>query len=411
MFANRAAQEILHPGQPQIAGKPYLELFLYGAENDAFNDIIFSGIQNRETLVYREAPFYRRDGTFRELAVTTSFLREGGEKGRDEGIVVVFKDVTALRALDRARQRVLDHLSHELRTPLSIIQSTLKRAVPPENARLLERITHSVERLKEIQLAVDDIVNLRNTNQGGRLPIWLKQLRDLLDVMAEEHNEKDASIGFIKDQLTRLFETDFAHPEAVDIRPAILNAVEEARKRASHRQVSLNVHAEGDFRVWIERHVLDKSLLAMIKNAVEATPDGGRVDVTLKEENSRPVVEVSDTGVGITTESQAQIFGGFYHARDTDYYSTRKPFDFGAGGKGLELLRVKMFAELCGFSVECQSRRCPYIPGETQICPGSIEACGHVADAEECARSGGTMMTIAFQRYEEPSRTGGPGPQ
>jgi two-component system phosphate regulon sensor histidine kinase PhoR len=407
VFANRASREILHPDQHEIAGKTYAELFLCGTENDAFNDILFSGIQNRETLVYREVPFHRRDGTFRELAVTTSFLREGDETGQNRGIVVVFKDVTDLRALDQARQRVLDHLSHELRTPLSIIQSTLKRAVPPENTQLLERITHSIERLKEIQLAVDDIVNVRTATPGGRVRGWVKQMQDLLDAMVEEHKESAVPIGLIRCEIARLFEADPSYPEVVDMKPAILKTVEEAGKNAANRQVSLNVNVEGDFRVWIERHVLHKSVMAMIKNAVEATPEGGKVVVALKEEDNRPVVEVRDTGIGITAESQAQIFGGFYHARDTDCYSTKKPFDFGAGGKGLELLRVKIFAELCDFIVECQSRRCPHIPGETQLCPGSIEACRHVNDAKDCARSGGTTMRMIFRRCEEPSGTGG----
>ena len=49
-----------------------------------------------------------------DLAVTTSFLRLDPGKWKTPGIVVVFKDITEFKALDRARQRVLDHLSHQV---------------------------------------------------------------------------------------------------------------------------------------------------------------------------------------------------------------------------------------------------------------------------------------------------------
>jgi signal transduction histidine kinase len=72
------------------------------------------------------------------------------------------------------------------------------------------------------------------------------------------------------------------------------------------------------------------------------------------------VFTVRDTGVGITAESRKQIFSGFYHARDTGHYSTKKPFDFGAGGKGLELLRIRELSEDHAFRLASESRRCAY---------------------------------------------------
>jgi len=92
--------------------------------------------------------------------------------------------------------------------------------------------------------------------------------------------------------------------------------------------------------------------------------------ISLGASSNTVEMTVKDTGVGITQESQSQIFGGFYHAKETDLYSTKKPFDFDAGGKGLELLRVKIFEEVYQFKTECESTRCGYIPGESDLCPG-----------------------------------------
>jgi hypothetical protein len=107
-------------------------------------------------------------------------------------------------------------------------------------------------------------------------------------------------------------------------------------------------------------------------------------------------VQNHETYVGITTESLRQIFGGFYHARDTDLYTTKKPFDFGAGGKGLDLLRLKILSKAYSFQIECESVRCRFIPLESDLCPGTVEACGHVQNAEECARTGGATFRLIF---------------
>ena len=123
---NGAALDILGIKREQIHGNTYMRLFMDFPENDEFNDILFDGIQNRETRLYREVAFKKMDGSYLDLAVTTSFLRGTGEQSEKTGIVIVFKDVTETKALERARYRVIHHLSHELKTPLSIIFTSLK---------------------------------------------------------------------------------------------------------------------------------------------------------------------------------------------------------------------------------------------------------------------------------------------
>lgn len=101
----------------RIDGKTYLQVLISDPADDAFNDILFEGIQKREPRLYREVPFKNMRGETLELAVTTSFLRGSGESREESGIVVVFKDITAVKALARARRRVVNHLSHEFFKP------------------------------------------------------------------------------------------------------------------------------------------------------------------------------------------------------------------------------------------------------------------------------------------------------
>jgi hypothetical protein len=105
---------------------------------------------------------------------------------------------------------------------------------------------------------------------------------------------------------------------------------------------------------------------------------------------------VRDYGVGITAEHKKRIFEGFFSTQETMAYSTKKPFDFSAGGKGADLLRMKIFSERYNFKIDMDASRCGYIPQERDICPGNISECTYCRTQEDCYASGGTAFSIYF---------------
>ena len=394
---NPAGLDLLGLKFEEIRDRTYARLFMDEPENDAFNDILISGIQNKETRLYKEVPFRRGDGRRLDLAVTTSFLRLESGKWKDEGIVVVFKDITESKALDRARHRVLDHLSHELRTPLSIALASLKGLETPENQRPIDRIKRNLKRLQDIQAEVDEIVKQRGFEGDYRLRPWLEQTLDLLELLGEGDPVYADTLQNVKDRIEEFFPVRMTNVQILRIGPCVERVAALVRELSSHRDIRLLTDIKEDQDVLIGVDVPEKILMTLVKNAIENTPDGGKVLVSLRAESDTVEVVVRDTGVGITEESQKQIFGGFYHAKETDLYSTKRPFDFDAGGKGLELLRLKIFAEVYGFRVECESTRCGYIPEEDDSCPGVISKCPYVQGEEQCAQSGGTAFKLVFR--------------
>ncbi|MBP1748486.1 MAG: domain S-box [Deltaproteobacteria bacterium] len=363
VFVNDAACTSMLLDKARAMDGTYADLFMSDQENDAFNDILLSGIQDGKVHLYREVSFRRPDGREVELAVTTSILKDAAEqKGKAGGIVMVFKDITQSKALDRARGRVIDHLSHELKTPLAIVSATIKSLGKGEDNPRIQRIEQNLKRLKEIQQEVEDIV--RRADEGRRGGYGLKT----------------------------------AKPECLRLGSLTNEIVKETRESSAHRNVMLLADAEGDFSVQIDEDAFRKALTALVKNAVEATPDGGRVDISFRLREDRVEVAVKDSGVGITEESLREVFGGFYHARETDLYSTKKPFDFDAGGKGLDLLRLKVLSQTCDFDIECESTRCRFMPGEDAVCPGSIDRCSHVTSTGECISAGGTTFKLLFKK-------------
>ena len=286
------------------------------------------------------------------------------EEGRLFGSVNVARDITAFKSIERARRLAVHHLSHELKTPLAIIKASVKDLADEETSariktRKIERIRRSVARLSDIQHSVQDIV--------------------------------------APAQYT---------PQKCSVSETVEDIVDEIRALSIHRSVSLVTRSER-----IETDVIDPAVFAqavrtLVKNAIENTPDLGEVIIFLKDTVSGVLLQVADTGVGIASGDREFVFEAFHHTQDTDQYSTRNPFDFNAGGKGLELMRLKIFSEDGWFDISFESQRCRYLRNSRLMCPGLISTCPHVTDVQGCKESGGTTFSILFRREVQESSPG-----
>ncbi|MBW1784976.1 MAG: ATP-binding protein, partial [Deltaproteobacteria bacterium] len=132
----------------------------------------------------------------------------------------------------------------------------------------------------------------------------------------------------------------------------------------------------------------------LVKNAIENTPDEGKIEVNVQKKANDAEMVLRDFGVGITEENQRRIFEGFFATQETIDYSSNRPFDFNAGGKGADLLRMKIFSERYHFTIDMTSSRCRYIPKEGDICPGIISECPFCVKKEDCLVSGGTVFRL-----------------
>jgi signal transduction histidine kinase len=166
--------------------------------------------------------------------------------------------------------------------------------------------------------------------------------------------------------------------------------------------VALEVRWEDAPPVLVPADVLGKVIEGLVRNAVENTPDGGEVRVTVRRSPAGSELEIRDTGIGITAENLRLIVGHFFTAYEPLQYSTRRPYDFKAGGKGFDLLRIQMFAERYGFKLRMDSTRCRFIPGEADECPGDADECAHLRHADQCRDTGGTVVSVQFSAAPSP---------
>jgi signal transduction histidine kinase len=141
---------------------------------------------------------------------------------------------------------------------------------------------------------------------------------------------------------------------------------------------------------------LQKVVDGLIRNAIENTPDEGKVELFVRQKGKGALIVVHDYGVGIVKEAQRRIFEGFFSTQQTSDYRTGKPFEFNAGGNGADLLRMKIFSERFDFTINMESSRCRFIPGVEDHCPGKISDCRFCASRDDCLASGGTSFTLYF---------------
>jgi signal transduction histidine kinase len=278
-----------------------------------------------------------------------------------------------LEKLNRAKSKALDHLSHELRTPLSVIQG---------NIRILKRKTQS----QTPPLVREEVFESLEKNLNR-----LSDIQQETDQIIRSHQELEMK--------PRLEEFDQAHsfaPKTIHLCFFTEQVLEDVKKRASHRDIQFQIEGEKDLHLVVDPNILEDILVGLLKNAIENTPDEGMIRVVLEHRAQWLQLKVMDFGIGITKENQRRLFEGLFHTLDTELYSSKKPYDFGAGGKGLDLLRLKAYARRFGFDISVGSQRCIRIPTDQDLCPGRISTCPHCRVREDCLNSGGSTFCLTF---------------
>jgi len=224
----------------------------------------------------------------------------------------------------------------------------------------------------------------------------LDQCADELESLIAENAGEGDLIALMRKRIDELFGPKVAASQNIDLGQTLLNRLESLKPRFSERRIDIIHRIEPVPPIFLPPEVVQKVLDGLLRNAIENTPDEGRIEVDVYKSGEGAVLRVHDYGVGITEEAQKRIFEGFFTSRDISSYSTRKPFEFNAGGKGADLLRMKIFSERYHFQIEMNSTRCKYIPKETDLCPGRISGCRFCSRPEDCHRSGDTTFSVYF---------------
>ena len=220
-------------------------------------------------------------------------LNRTESEGKVIGLVILCLDVTEAAFAERNRKEFTANVSHELKTPLqSIIGSAelLENGLvkPEDTGRFIGNIKTEAQRLVSL---INDIIRLSQLDE-------------------------DAEIA----------------TESVDMLGIANEVVEVLSVSAAKRQVEVSVDGDHCIINGIRRYLYE-IVYNLCDNAIRYNKEGGKVNVTVKQDGAHTVIIVSDTGIGIPPEHHSRIFERFYRVDKSHSKET--------GGTGLGLSIVK----------------------------------------------------------------------
>lgn len=348
----------------------------------------------------------KEKGTFTEddveilVALSSNIALALENASQYEKLMTSYKE---LERLHRVKTKILHHLSHELKTPLAIIEASLKimerriEAQGPAPGKLpFERILRNLGRLKLIERQVGYIVDEKEYANRKIISDFLDHLKDLIELQEEDEPQLAEALEAIKGKVEELFREKAEETALVAVAAAFQAAEYQVRREARDRALDITFLTPDPALIKVQPSIMMSVLVGLIRNAVENTPNHGKIVVKGQNTDAGYEVSIVDCGVGIPESEQPNIFEGFYPVQATDLYSSGRRYGFNAGGTGTDLLKMKIFSERCGFKLRFQSRRCSCIPTVRDICPGDITRCACCESMDDCYANGGTEFIVEF---------------
>ena len=237
-----------------------------------------------------------------------------GEDGQETiGRILVLRDVTRERELDKMKTDFISVVSHELRTPLTSIKGYTDLLLSGATGKVTELQS---EFLGIIQSSTTRLSNLIN---------------DILDISRIES-------GSIQ-----------IRHEPIDYRRIVSDTLRLMKAAADEKQISMDASLPETLpSVRGDTDKVTQVLANLVSNAIKYTPEGGWVKVSLEVTGEASVTTcVADSGIGVSDEDQPKLFQKFFRADNT---STRE-----AGGTGLGLVIAKTIIELLGGAIWVES--------------------------------------------------------
>jgi PAS domain S-box-containing protein len=354
---NNAAERIFGWTAEEVIGKEPTSIFnikyptLNGVSRErASKELMDTGFWKGEVI------YHKKNGSPIPVSVSLSLIKDKGDN--ITGTVAVVHDISKRKRREEALKRTLN-IAKQRAEELEKIQVKLeeKAAEVQEYATRMEELAEQramklrdAERLAAIGATAGMVGHdIRNPLQVifNELYLARMELNDMSErqgrtMMLQSLNNIEAEVGYIDKIIKDL--QDYAKSLEVNLVEVDLEKV--FQKLLLESDFPENVEAKcgvgAEARVIVADPVLlERIIRNLVINAVQAMPEGGKLEIKSRQENGKVVVTVQDSGVGISEEAKSKVFTPLF---------TTKP-----KGQGFGLPVVKRMTEALGGTVTFES--------------------------------------------------------
>lgn len=233
------------------------------------------------------------------------------EEGNIIGCVVVFRDVSKERDVDRAKTEFVSLASHQLRTPLTAINWYTEMLLSGDAGKL-------------------------NKNQKEFLSEVYKGNQRMVSLVNALLNVSRIDLGTFAIEL-----------EPVNFAEVCDSVLEELKPQIELRKIVITKDYDGLLSIQADKNLVRIMFQNLISNAIKYTPENGEIYIGIKKEDLDVLIKVSDNGYGIPKDQQTKIFGKLFRADNVREKDTE--------GTGLGLYIVRAITENSGGKVWFES--------------------------------------------------------
>lgn len=301
LLVNRTYREMFNI-QEKSNGKLYYRVLPNEKMSQVIEDVYLTEKPNRKQSSVR---FGLNSRTFM-VSAAPIFSKDG----RVQGTTVVFNDITEIKKLEQMRKDFVANVSHELKTPLTSIKG------------FAETLLDGAQDVPEIREQFLNIIH----DESERMQTLVEDLLEL-SRLEQDNYQLETTI--------------------VDVTSLLRETATLLQRKAEEKQMQIHLETEEEVFIRADLNRLKQVVVNLVANALNYTPSGGNVWISLEDGEEAVMLRIKDDGIGIHPKEMQRIFERFYRI---DKARSRN-----SGGTGLGLAIVKHIIDLHHGTIEVDS--------------------------------------------------------